>query len=116
MTRDYRQPAVKNPILSGQQVVPINSWCQWCRTECHKNFEGTILVVAGLNNSLHASEDHNLQWHEDRYISNQVVIQDASNLTMKVIILTGQNGSLQPVTNKDTRFILGFSRTIPFHG
>ena len=89
MTRDYRQPLTKGPILKGDEVIPINSWCQWCRTECYKAFEGKVLMIVGLNNALHASEKYNLEWMTDRMASNQVKIKinRCISLDRKIVLI-----------------------------
>ena len=74
MTRDYRMPNVRNRILEGRDEVPIVRWCQWCHKECYENFNGEMLIVIGLNNTLSAQESHYLRRNErNEYECDQVI-------------------------------------------
>ena len=60
-------------LISGKEVIQHNRTCAKCRNECAADFEGDLVIVCGINNSLHGADVVNLKMNVDKnvYESNQ---------------------------------------------
>ena len=71
--RDIRDKVTRDKILAREIELPLNKKCGSCGTNCTIEFDGQVLIAAGLNNSLHAADPRHVTFDQDldNYVSDQ---------------------------------------------
>ena len=62
--RNFRSLSYTNKVLDGIETVPIVKKCFSCKTNCYEEFDGKVLVVIGVNNSLKAGDVPHVELNE----------------------------------------------------